>query len=81
MSSTRRRCPPSLRGERGALRERIKRKRPQRGVCRFCGCTAWCACPGGCYWVDAAHTVCSECVGELPALKLAAVLIAALAGW
>lgn len=37
-----------------------------RGVCRYCGCTERRACIlaygsmiGGCWWVDAAHTICS----------------------
>jgi len=29
--------------------------------CRFCGCTDDHACPGGCSWVDPAHTICSAC--------------------
>lgn len=33
----------------------------QRGVCQLCGCTDAKACPGGCAWVDPAHTVCSVC--------------------
>lgn len=31
------------------------------GTCRACGCQDEMACPGGCSWVDAAHTLCSEC--------------------
>lgn len=37
------------------------RKAPVSGVCRVCGCTDLEACDGGCSWVDAAHTLCSEC--------------------
>jgi hypothetical protein len=37
-----------------------KPDKPERGVCRFCGCTEARACPGGCYWVDAEQTVCSN---------------------
>jgi hypothetical protein len=34
------------------------------GVCKRCGCTdAW-ACAGGCYWIDAEHTLCSACLSE-----------------
>jgi hypothetical protein len=33
-----------------------------RGTCRVCGCTDAAACPAGCAWVDAAHTVCSACL-------------------
>ena len=35
---------------------------PTRGVCRYCGCTDDRACPGGCAWVDTAHTKCSACL-------------------
>lgn len=31
------------------------------GVCRVCECTDERACAGGCYWVDATHTLCSAC--------------------
>lgn len=31
------------------------------GVCKVCGCTDTNACVGGCYWVDAGHTLCSRC--------------------
>jgi len=34
---------------------------PVPGVCRVCGCTDDEACFGGCWWVDAAQTVCSAC--------------------
>lgn len=27
----------------------------------MCGCTDTNACVGGCYWVDAGHTLCSRC--------------------
>lgn len=30
------------------------------GTCRFCGCTDALACSGGCWWIDAEHTVCSS---------------------
>ena len=33
----------------------------QPGTCRVCQCTDADACPGGCSWVDADHTLCSEC--------------------
>lgn len=32
------------------------------GVCRFCGCSQWDACPGGCAWADHTATVCTTCV-------------------
>lgn len=44
----------------------MKRKRftlPQYGTCRVCGCEDDRACPGGCSWVDAEHTICSACAG------------------
>lgn len=31
------------------------------GTCRGCGCTDEDACPPGCWWVDAGHTLCSTC--------------------
>lgn len=36
---------------------------PQQGECQFCGCTDAQACSGGCWWIDAAHTMCDapEC--------------------
>lgn len=34
---------------------------PVPGVCRVCGCTDARACPGGCAWADAAHTLCTSC--------------------
>lgn len=33
------------------------------GICRVCGCTDEWGCDGGCSWVDAEHTLCSECEG------------------
>lgn len=33
----------------------------KRGTCRKCGCTDNQACPLGCWWVDAKHTLCSAC--------------------
>lgn len=43
----------------------------RRGVCRFCGCTEYHACPGGCSWINAAQTVCSstDCVEAYAAEK------------
>jgi hypothetical protein len=32
------------------------------GVCRVCGCTDEWSCDAGCLWVNAEHTLCSECV-------------------
>lgn len=37
---------------------------PVVGVCRVCGCTDDRACPGGCSWADARHTICSSCEGR-----------------
>ena len=37
---------------------------PVEGVCSICGCTDEWGCDGGCSWVNAAHTLCSECVGN-----------------
>lgn len=34
--------------------------KPKRGVCQFCGCTPARACPGGCWWINEQHTVCSS---------------------
>ena len=34
------------------------------GVCRVCGCTDEWGCDGGCCWVNAEHTLCSECAEE-----------------
>ena len=33
---------------------------PVPGMCGVCGCTETDACEGGCWWADAAHTVCSS---------------------
>lgn len=37
--------------------------------CKVCGCTWDNACPGGCAWVDAAHTLCTACVELEPGDK------------
>lgn len=37
--------------------------KPERGTCIVCGCTDARACPGGCWWVDDEHTLCSQCCG------------------
>lgn len=34
-------------------------------TCKVCGCTDEQACPGGCYWVDTKHSVCSACYGNI----------------
>ncbi len=34
------------------------------GVCSVCGCTEDEACPGGCYWADDDHTLCSNCLDD-----------------
>jgi hypothetical protein len=34
-----------------------------RGTCIVCGCTDARACPGGCFWIDEEHTLCSACAG------------------
>ena len=39
------------------------RRETSESSCRVCGCTEDRACPGGCYWADVDHTLCSECVG------------------
>ena len=41
-------------------------------ACVYCGCTDLAACPGGCSWVDLAHTVCSTppCVAKHRAAQL-----------
>ncbi len=31
--------------------------------CRVCGCTDYCACPGGCYWVE--WDLCSACAEKM----------------
>lgn len=41
-----------------------------RGICRICGCTDSATCPGGCYWVNDAHTLCSSCVALEARVKL-----------
>ena len=33
--------------------------------CRICGCTDDHACPGGCYWVNDEHNLCSACVRKV----------------
>lgn len=40
-------------------------KYPRVGVCRVCGCTDSHACAGGCFWEDAAHTLCTACAGTV----------------
>jgi hypothetical protein len=37
----------------------------EQGVCRFCGCIDNKACPGGCVWMDKAHTLCSVCFDKI----------------
>lgn len=37
--------------------------------CRVCGCTEYCACPEGCYWVE--DDLCSACASKLKAGKTA----------
>lgn len=34
-------------------------------TCKVCGCTDQQACPGGCYWVDNKHSVCSTCYDNI----------------
>ena len=38
----------------------------ERGECKYCGCTEDNACEGGCSWINAEQTICSnpECVAE-----------------
>ena len=40
---------------------RIAGPKPKPGTCRICGCTDAKACAGTCWWVDKAHTLCSQC--------------------
>ena len=35
------------------------------GFCHRCGCTDQYACPEGCSWVNATHTLCSACLEKL----------------
>ena len=35
--------------------------------CRVCGCTDYCACPGGCYWVE--EDLCSRCAADRAAAE------------
>lgn len=44
-------------------------KWPTVGVCRVCGCVDERACPEGCSWVDADHTLCSVCAGTVGDLE------------
>jgi ParB/RepB/Spo0J family partition protein len=46
--------------------EDVEREGPEPGECRFCGCTEDDACEGGCSWVDAKQTVCSnpDCIAQ-----------------
>jgi hypothetical protein len=39
-----------------------KRARFKSGTCYGCGCTDEFGCDAGCGWVDAGHTMCSECM-------------------
>ena len=32
------------------------------GTCASCGCVDERACPGGCFWIDWAHMLCSACM-------------------
>jgi hypothetical protein len=42
-----------------------KKKKPQAGVCRVCGCTDEKPCEGGCAWIDGPkETLCSACFDE-----------------
>ncbi|PZR17548.1 MAG: hypothetical protein DI536_04335 [Archangium gephyra] len=43
----------------------MKAAKVTRGVCRVCGCSDDVACPTGCYWSDAAQTICSACAEPL----------------
>jgi hypothetical protein len=50
---------------------KAKVKATKAGTCSVCGCTEQNACEGplgeGCYWVDSAKTLCSECAGKAKA--------------
>jgi len=39
---------------------------PDVAICKRCGCTDECACPGGCTWVTPACDLCSCCVETGP---------------
>lgn len=40
------------------------------GTCKICGCTDKIACPDGCAWVDAQHTLCSACLAQVDGEQL-----------
>jgi hypothetical protein len=48
------------------------------GVCRFCGCSEYDACPDGCAWADRAQTVCTSCA---PAARAEAIAVRTLANY
>ena len=45
------------------------RKKLNRGKCQYCGCTERMACYPPCWWMNRAHTVCSQadCVNKAKA--------------
>lgn len=43
-------------------RFRPSRRRARPGVCRWCRCSYFDPCPGGCGWANREQTVCTECV-------------------
>lgn len=48
----------------GKAKAKPKAKRARsspKGTCRVCGCTDDAACPEGCAWADATHTICTSC--------------------
>ena len=41
------------------------------GQCEVCGCTDARGCPGGCWWVDNHHTLCSVCLDTISVFLVA----------
>jgi hypothetical protein len=52
-------------GRRRSLKPPVRA--PQEAICVSCGCTDWCACDSGCYWLELNERrrrgVCSSCPG------------------
>ncbi len=43
-----------------------KKKKPEKGICKKCGCTEEAAClPNGCFWITKKKDLCSACVPEI----------------
>lgn len=45
--------------------------RIESGRCMVCRCTDARGCRWGCWWADAAHTLCSRCANNMAVLVLA----------